>query len=115
VPLEPGVSLERIAAETPGLVGAELRNLVNEAALLAARKDANAVGTEHFAEALQKITLGPARNILLNPADRERTASGRARAARAASPRGDCALRIDRSAGWRSGNHQLLSMIGPVM
>lgn len=74
VPLAPDVSLERIAAETPGLVGAELRNLVNEAALLAARKDAVAVRAEDFAEALQKITLGPARNILLNPADRERTA-----------------------------------------
>jgi cell division protease FtsH len=74
VPLAPDVSLERIAAETPGLVGAELRNLVNEAALLAARKDGNTVGAEDFAEALQKITLGPARNILLIPADRERTA-----------------------------------------
>jgi cell division protease FtsH len=74
VPLAPDVSLERIAAETPGLVGAELRNLVNEAALLAARKDATAVRAEDFAEALQKITLGPARNILLNPAERERTA-----------------------------------------
>jgi cell division protease FtsH len=74
VPLAPDVSLERIAAETPGLVGAELRNLVNEAALLAARKDASAVHAEHFAEAMEKITLGPARNILLNPADRERTA-----------------------------------------
>ena len=74
VPLAPDVSLERIAAETPGLVGAELRNLVNEAALLAARKDASAVGAEDFAEAMQKITLGPARNILLNPAERERTA-----------------------------------------
>ncbi|MEP7306356.1 MAG: ATP-dependent zinc metalloprotease FtsH [Acidobacteriota bacterium] len=74
VPVAADVSLERIAAETPGLVGAELRNLVNEAALLAARKDANAVRAEDFAEALQKITLGPARNILLNPADRERTA-----------------------------------------
>jgi cell division protease FtsH len=74
VPLAPDVSLERIAAETPGLVGAELRNLVNEAALLAARKDGSTVGADDFAEALQKITLGPARNILLNPADRERTA-----------------------------------------
>ncbi len=74
VPLAPDVSLERLAAETPGLVGAELRNLVNEAALLAARKDGNTVGAEDFAEALQKITLGPARNILLNSVDRERTA-----------------------------------------
>jgi len=74
VPLAPDVSLEHLAAETPGLVGAELRNLVNEAALLAARKDASAVRSEDFAEALQKITLGPARNILLNPADRARTA-----------------------------------------
>jgi cell division protease FtsH len=74
VPLAPDVSLERIAAETPGLVGAELRNLVNEAALLAARKDTDAVRSEDFAEALQKITLGPVRHILLNAADRERTA-----------------------------------------
>ena len=74
VPLAPDVSLERIAAETPGLVGADLRNLVNEAALLAARKGADAVRAEDFAEALQKVTLGPVRHILLNPADRERTA-----------------------------------------
>jgi cell division protease FtsH len=47
---------------------------VNEAALLAARKEVDAVRSEDFAEALQKITLGPIRHILLNPADRERTA-----------------------------------------
>ena len=74
VPLAPDVSLDTIAQETPGLVGAELRNLVNEAALLAARNGEAAVGAKDFAEALQKITLGPARNILLNPLDRERTA-----------------------------------------
>jgi cell division protease FtsH len=74
VPLAPDVSLTRIAAETPGLVGADLRNLVNEAALGAARRGADAVGTKDFAEALQKIMLGPVRHILLNPADRERTA-----------------------------------------
>lgn len=74
VPLAPDVTLERIAAETPGLVGAELKNLVNEAALLAARRDAAAVSAVDFSEALQKITLGPARNVLLNPADRARTA-----------------------------------------
>ncbi|MBI5615457.1 MAG: ATP-dependent zinc metalloprotease FtsH [Gammaproteobacteria bacterium] len=74
VPLGADVSLPTLAAETPGLVGAELRNLVNEAALLAARKDRDAVGADDFAEALEKITLGPARNILLNPVERERTA-----------------------------------------
>ncbi|HXC51451.1 MAG TPA: ATP-dependent zinc metalloprotease FtsH [Candidatus Limnocylindrales bacterium] len=74
VPLDPDVSLARIASETPGLVGADLRNLVNEAALLAARKEMSAVSAKDFAEALQKITLGPARHILLQPADRERTA-----------------------------------------
>src|SRR5438093_1240647 len=74
VPLAADVDLERLAAETPGLVGAELRNLVNEAALLAARKDQSAVHARDFSEALEKITLGPARHILLNQADRERTA-----------------------------------------
>jgi cell division protease FtsH len=74
VPLAADVDLNRLAAETPGLVGAELRNLVNEAALLAARKGENAVRMRDFSEAMEKITLGPARNILLNPADREKTA-----------------------------------------
>src|SRR5213593_2066674 len=74
VPLAADVDLERRAAETPGLVGAELRNLVNEAALLAARKDQSEVHARDFSEALEKITLGPARHILLNQADRESTA-----------------------------------------
>jgi cell division protease FtsH len=74
VPLAPDVSLARIAAETPGLVGADLRNLVNEAALGAARKGADAVRAEDFAEALQKIMLGPVRHVLLDPAERQRTA-----------------------------------------
>jgi cell division protease FtsH len=74
VPLAADVDLGRLAAETPGLVGAELRNLVNEAALLAARKDQNEVHARDFSEAVQKITLGPERHILLNQVDRERTA-----------------------------------------
>jgi cell division protease FtsH len=74
IPLAPEVSLDAIATETPGLVGAELRNLVNEAALLAARKGETEVHMQDFSEAMEKITLGPARHILLNPADRERTA-----------------------------------------
>ena len=74
VPLAPEIDLERIAAETPGLVGAELRNLVNEAALLAARKGQTEVRPRDFSEAMEKITLGPARQILLNAVDRERVA-----------------------------------------
>jgi cell division protease FtsH len=74
VPLATDVELERLAAETPGLVGAELRNLVNEAALLAARRGQDVVYARDFSDALEKIRLGPARNILLNAADRERTA-----------------------------------------
>ena len=74
VPLAADVSLERVASETPGLVGAELRNLVNEAALLAARRNQTEVHARDFSEAMEKIQLGPARHILLTPADRERTA-----------------------------------------
>ncbi len=74
VPLASDVVLDRIAAETPGLVGADLRNLVNEAALLAARRGASEVAAQDFGEALQKITMGPVRHVLLNAADRERTA-----------------------------------------
>ena len=107
VPLAPDVSLERIAAETPGLVGAELRNLVNEAALLAARKDASAVRAEDFAEALQKITLGPARHILLNPgrSRAHRLPRGGPRAARAAGARQRSGSpRLDRAARHGAGS-----------
>ena len=119
VPLAPDVSLERLAAETPGLVGAELRNLVNEAALLAARKDGSTVGAEDFAEALQKITLGPARNILLNPADRRahRLPRGGPRAARAAGAgqRSRCTASRSCRAAWRSERPSSSpSTIGPA-
>ena len=74
VPLAPDVHLEEIAAITPGLVGADLRNLVNEAALLAARRDKDAVGQDDFHDALEKIILGPERKLLLKREDRERVA-----------------------------------------
>jgi cell division protease FtsH len=74
VPLAPDVSLDAIAAETPGLVGADLRNLVNEAALLAARKEHSAVSSEDFSEALEKIALGAERKLTLSPAERKRVA-----------------------------------------
>jgi cell division protease FtsH len=74
VPLAPDVDLERIAATTPGMVGADLANLVNEAALLAARLGHGDVGISDFTQSLEKIILGAERKIMLTPADRRRTA-----------------------------------------
>jgi len=74
VPLASDVSLVEIAAATPGLAGADLRNLVNEAALLAARRNQNQVRQQDFFEALEKIILGPERALVLTHADRERIA-----------------------------------------
>ncbi len=74
VPLAADTSLAQVAASTPGLVGADLRNLVNEAALLAARRGEDAVHQKDFLDALEKIVLGPARPIVLSPTERERVA-----------------------------------------
>jgi len=74
VPLDDDVDLQRIAASTPGMVGADLRNLVNEAALLAARRDHTAATTGDFADALERIVLGAERRITLSVEERERTA-----------------------------------------
>ena len=74
VPLAADVELDRIAATTPGMVGADLANLVNESALLAARSDRNEVTPGDFAQSLEKILLGAERKIMLTPADRRRTA-----------------------------------------
>ncbi|MHB1223324.1 MAG: ATP-dependent zinc metalloprotease FtsH [Gemmatimonadaceae bacterium] len=74
VPLDPDVSLGAVAAATPGLSGADLKNLVNEAALLAARREQNDVREKDFLDALEKIILGPERPLLLSLQDRERIA-----------------------------------------
>ncbi|HEX8975467.1 MAG TPA: ATP-dependent zinc metalloprotease FtsH [Solirubrobacteraceae bacterium] len=74
VPLGDDVDLGAVASSTPGMVGADLRNLVNEAALLAARRGRRAVSAGDFADALERIVLGAARHILISPDERERTA-----------------------------------------
>jgi len=74
VPLADDVDLARIAATTPGMVGADLANLVNEAALLAARLGRTEVTASDFTESLEKIVLGAERKIMMTPADRRRTA-----------------------------------------
>jgi cell division protease FtsH len=60
-PLEPGLELETIARGTPGFVGADLENLVNEAAILAARRNKRAIGLPEFQEAVERVIAGPER------------------------------------------------------
>ncbi|MDX3905079.1 MAG: ATP-dependent zinc metalloprotease FtsH [Pigmentiphaga sp.] len=74
MPLGSDVNLAELASTTPGLSGADLKNLVNEAALLAARRDQNDVRHKDFNDALEKIVLGPERPLILSHADRERIA-----------------------------------------
>jgi len=68
------VDLGRIAATTSGMVGADLANLVNEAALLAARRNHEKVISADFADALEKVVLGAERKVMITPQDRRRTA-----------------------------------------
>jgi cell division protease FtsH len=74
MPLADDVDLDAVAASTPGMVGADLANLANEAALLAARRDHDKVQMADFTDSLEKIMLGAPRGILLSKPDRERTA-----------------------------------------
>jgi cell division protease FtsH len=74
IPLNADVGLDVVAAATPGMVGADLKNLVNEAALLAARREGDDVRLVDFTEALSKVQLGSERRIVVSPDDRRRTA-----------------------------------------
>ena len=74
VPLADDVDLGQLASTTPGMVGADLANLVNEAALLAARRGHDKVARADFTDALEKIVLGAERKIVLSEEDRRRIA-----------------------------------------
>jgi cell division protease FtsH len=75
VALAPGVDLQTVAARTPGMVGADLANVVNEAALLAARRGAEAVEARDLEEAIDRIALGLAKKSrVMTPAEKERVA-----------------------------------------
>ena len=74
VPLESDVDLGRIASGTPGLSGADLKNLVNEAALLAAREQSATVGATELDRARDKILLGTERSLLMQPDEKRRIA-----------------------------------------
>jgi cell division protease FtsH len=71
VKLAPGVELEQVAALTPGFSGADLANLVNEAALLATRRGAEAVSLDDFTLAIERLIAGlEKKNRVLNPNER---------------------------------------------
>lgn len=73
--LSPDTRLEEIAAMTPGFTGADLANLVNEAALVATRRTAQAITTQDFTLAIERIVAGlERRNRLLNPVERRTVA-----------------------------------------
>jgi cell division protease FtsH len=74
VPLAPDVDLGSIAASTPGMVGADLANVANEAALLAARRGHTQVQRQDISDALERIVLGAARKVIISDEDRRRTA-----------------------------------------
>src|SRR5215510_9640993 len=74
VPLGKDVDLEELAASTPGMTGADLANLVNEAALLAARRGQQDVSQRDLTDALEKVQLGTARNVVIPEDERRRTA-----------------------------------------
>jgi cell division protease FtsH len=72
-PLAPDVDLDRIAKQTPGFVGADLENVVNEAAILAARRDKRAIGMSELQEAVERIGMGgpERRSRLITPEDKK--------------------------------------------
>lgn len=84
VPMDTDVDMEELSRMTVGFSGADLANLVNEAALLAARRRADKVTRDDFNKAHDRVVMGSERKDLLNPAERMRTAvheSGHAMAA----------------------------------
>lgn len=64
-PLEPGVDLGSLARGTPGFVGADLENMVNESAILAARRNKKAIGQPELEEAIERVVMGPERKSRL--------------------------------------------------
>ena len=71
-PLEPEVDLGTIARGTPGFVGADLENTVNEAAILAARRNKKSIGQPELEEAIERVVMGPERKSRLISAEEKR-------------------------------------------
>jgi cell division protease FtsH len=71
-PLDPAVDLASIARGTPGFVGADLENLVNEGAILAARRNKKTIGQAELEEAIERVVMGPERKSRLISAEEKR-------------------------------------------
>ncbi|MFF9456625.1 ATP-dependent zinc metalloprotease FtsH [Streptomyces flaveolus] len=74
IPLAPDVDLAQVARTTPGMTGAELANLANEAALLAVKRKQDRVTQANLSEALEKVQLGAERPLVMPAEERRRTA-----------------------------------------
>ncbi|MFJ3234827.1 ATP-dependent zinc metalloprotease FtsH [Streptomyces sp. NPDC086787] len=74
IPLDPDVDLTQVARTTPGMTGADLANLANEAALIAVRRKQQTVTRSDLSEALEKVQLGAERTLVMPEEDRRRTA-----------------------------------------
>ena len=74
VPMASDVDLDQLAGGTPGFSGADLKNLVNEAAMIAAREKQDRVMMHHFEEARDKLLLGSVRTLAIQPEERHRLA-----------------------------------------
>lgn len=74
IPLSPDVDLSQVARTTPGMTGADLANLANEAALLAVKRKQEQVMPTDLSEALEKVQLGAERALVMPEAERRRTA-----------------------------------------
>ena len=110
VPVGPDVDLAAIAKMTPGMTGADLANLVNEAALLAVKRERKDLSMREFAAALDKVQLGTARVIVIPEEERRRTAyheSGHAILGMLFARRGPGAEDHHRAARPRDGRHRL--------
>jgi cell division protease FtsH len=71
-PIDPEVTLSVVAKSTPGFVGADLENLVNEAAILAARRNKKSIGQSEFEESIERVIAGPERKSRLISEDEKR-------------------------------------------
>ena len=107
-PLEEEVDLERVARQTVGFSGADLANLVNESAILAARRAKKLIGSSEFAEAIDRIIAGPARRSrVISDREKEITAYHEAGHALVAHvlPNADKPFKVTIVARGQSGGH----------